>query len=86
MYGYVKLPRHYELFNPVLQAIRELSGSASIAELDETVTKNLNLRKMLWPNHMEVGASRNFSIAWRGLVRISRRTACWITQSAACGI
>ena len=37
------VPKHHELFNPVLQAIKRLGGSASIAELDEEVTKSLPL-------------------------------------------
>ena len=31
------------LFNPLLAAIKHLGGSASISELDEEVTKNLDL-------------------------------------------
>ncbi len=37
------VPQYFELFNPVLEAIKRLGGSATIAELDEEVTKNLNL-------------------------------------------
>ncbi len=37
------LPTHLELLNPTLQALKKLGGSASIAELDEEVTKNLRL-------------------------------------------
>ena len=35
------IPKYYELFNPVLVAIKNLGGSALISELDEEVTKNL---------------------------------------------
>ena len=37
------IPKFDELFNPVLEAIKKLGGSASISELDEEVTKNLHL-------------------------------------------
>jgi len=37
------VPKHHELFNPVLRAMKVLGGSASNAELDEEVTKNLGL-------------------------------------------
>ncbi len=37
------VPKYHELFIPVLQTIKKLGGSASIAELNEEVTKNLNL-------------------------------------------
>jgi len=39
----VPVPQYTALFNPVLQAIKKLGGSASIAELDEEVTNNLRL-------------------------------------------
>jgi len=41
------------LFNPVLEAIKRLGGSASIAELDEEVTKALNLtdEEVAQPHH-----------------------------------
>ena len=37
------VPRSPELFNPLLAAIKRLGGSASISEMDEEVTKNLDL-------------------------------------------
>lgn len=37
------VPQYDKLFNPVLQALKKLGGSASIAELDEEVTKSLDL-------------------------------------------
>jgi restriction system protein len=37
------VPKYYELFNPLLQALRELGGSASITELEETVARILRL-------------------------------------------
>jgi restriction system protein len=37
------VPKYDDLLNPVLRAIRELGGSASIAEVDERVTRDLGL-------------------------------------------
>lgn len=37
------VPQYVALFNPVLQAIKKLGGSASISELDEEVTNSLRL-------------------------------------------
>jgi hypothetical protein len=39
----VPIPKHYELFNPVLQGLNELGGSGTIAELDEMVMRHLQL-------------------------------------------
>jgi restriction system protein len=39
----VPVPQYTALFNPVLEAIKKLGGSAAIAELDEEVTNNLRL-------------------------------------------
>lgn len=39
----VGVPQHEQLFNPTLQALRELGGSASISELVEQVTRGLQL-------------------------------------------
>jgi restriction system protein len=36
-------PKYYELFNPLLRALRELGGSGSIPELEETVSRTLGL-------------------------------------------
>ncbi len=36
-------PKFYELFNPLLEALRELGGSASIPELEENVSRILGL-------------------------------------------
>jgi restriction system protein len=36
-------PKYYELFNPLLTALRELGGSASIPELEESVSRILGL-------------------------------------------
>lgn len=37
------VPKYYELFNPLLQAIKRLGDSATITELDEEVAKSLAL-------------------------------------------
>lgn len=37
------IPQYHALFNPLLEAIKELGGSASIAELDEKVAQSPNL-------------------------------------------
>jgi len=37
------VPQYQAFFNPTLQSIKNLGGSASIAELDEDVQKNMNL-------------------------------------------
>ncbi len=41
MAGMVGVPRHDELLNPTLRALRELGGSASITELSEQVIEDL---------------------------------------------
>ncbi len=38
-----RIPAYHELFNPVLEALRSLGGSATIAELLETVTEQMGL-------------------------------------------
>lgn len=39
----MSVPSYNDLFNPLLRAIKELGGSASIQEQEEAVAKNLNL-------------------------------------------
>jgi restriction system protein len=39
----MSIPKYDELFNPLLEAMKRLGGSASISELNEEVTKSLNL-------------------------------------------
>ena len=38
-------PKYHELFNPLLQGLRELGGSASITELEDTVSKGMELNE-----------------------------------------
>ena len=37
------VPQYHEMFNPALQAVRELGGSCSISEMADRVSKILNL-------------------------------------------
>jgi restriction endonuclease Mrr len=37
------VPPYHEMFNPALQAVRELGGSCSISEMSDRVAKTLNL-------------------------------------------
>ncbi len=37
------IPKYHELYNPALQALKRLGGSANITELDDEVIKNLEL-------------------------------------------
>lgn len=39
----MSLPKYDEMFNPLLEAIKRLGGSASVTELNEEVTKSLGL-------------------------------------------
>ena len=58
-------PKFYELFNPLLQALRELGGSASIPELEEAVSRILNLSEA-GINEIHKGNRTKFSynLAW----------------------
>lgn len=38
-----QIPKHYELFNPLLNALRELGGSATVAEIEDQVAKDLDV-------------------------------------------
>lgn len=59
------VPKHRELFNPVLQAIKRLGGSASIAELDEEVTKSLLLSdEDITTPHNERMTELEYRLAW----------------------
>ena len=59
------VPRFDELFNPVLGAIKKLGGSASISELDEEVTKNLQLTdKDIAETHNERMTELEYRLAW----------------------
>jgi restriction system protein len=59
------IPKYDELFNPVLEAIKKLGGSASISELDEEVTKNLHLTdKDIAQAHNERMTELEYRLTW----------------------
>jgi len=61
----MSIPKSDELFNPILEAIRKLGGSASISELDEEVTKNLHLTdKEIAEAHNERITELEYHLAW----------------------
>jgi len=39
----MSIPKYDELFNSLLEAMKKLGGSASVSELNEEITKSLNL-------------------------------------------
>lgn len=61
----MSVPSSTDLFNPVLEAIKRLGGSASIAELDEEVTEALNLpdEEVAQP-HDERSTELQYRLAW----------------------
>ncbi len=59
------VPQYHKLFNPLLQALRRLGGSASIAELDEEVTKALALTpEEIAEPHDERQTRLQYRMAW----------------------
>ncbi len=59
------IPKFDELFNPLLEAIKKLGGSASITELDEEVTKSLHLTdEEIAKPHNERITSLQYRLAW----------------------
>ena len=59
------VPRSPDLFNPLLAAIKRLGGSASISEMDEEVTKNLNLTdEEIAQPHSERQTELQYRLAW----------------------
>jgi restriction system protein len=64
-YPVMSIPKFDELFNPVLEAIKKLGGSASISELDEEVTKNLHLTdKEIAEAHNERMTELEYRLGW----------------------
>ena len=59
------IPKYQELFNPLLEAMRNLGDSASIAEMDEEVIKNLHLtdEEMAVP-HDKRSTEVEYRLAW----------------------
>ncbi len=61
----MSLPKYHGLFNPLLEAIKKLGGSASISELDEEVTKNLHLTdEEISQPHDERRTELQYRLAW----------------------
>ncbi|HEU0003801.1 MAG TPA: restriction endonuclease [Ktedonobacteraceae bacterium] len=59
------IPKKEELYNPALNAIKKLGGSASISELDEEVIKNLHLTdKEIAEAHNERMTELEYQLAW----------------------
>jgi restriction system protein len=59
------VPKLDVLFNPILQAIKKLGGSASIAELDEEITNSLDLAdEDIAEPHGERGTELQYRLAW----------------------
>ena len=62
----MSVPKHADLFNPTLKALHNLGGSASIEELDEEVSKILNLTDEDLEEMMPDGTRNkfNYRMAW----------------------
>src|SRR4051812_46275811 len=59
------IPKFDELFNPVLEAIKKLGGSASLSELNEEVTKSLHLTdKEIAEPHNERMTELQYRLTW----------------------
>ena len=59
------VPKHTALYNPALQALRRLGGSANITELDDEVIKNLNLTdEDIAQPHDERQTEVEYRLAW----------------------
>jgi restriction system protein len=63
--GKMSLPKYDSLFNPLLEAIKKLGGSASISELDEEVAKSLHLTdEEISQPHDERRTELQYRLAW----------------------
>ena len=61
----MSLPKYDGLFNPLLEAIKKLGGSASISELDEEVAKSLRLpNEEISQPHDERRTELQYRLAW----------------------
>jgi restriction system protein len=84
----VAVPQFDALFNPMLQAIKKLGGSASIAELDEEITNSLHLsNEDIAEPHGERGTELQYRLAWArtylkafGLLDNTARGVCVLTD------
>src|SRR5713101_4397002 len=61
----MSIPKYDELFNPLLEAMKKLGGSASVTELNEEVTKCLDLTdKEIAEPHNERVTELQYRLAW----------------------
>jgi restriction system protein len=59
------MPRYLDLFNPTLAAIHRLGGSARIDELDDEITKNLDLSEQeIAKPHDDRTTELEYQLAW----------------------
>jgi restriction system protein len=59
------VPSYQDLFNPVIQSLKKLGGSASISELNEQVTKSLSLtEKEIAEPHNDHYTKLEYRLAW----------------------
>ncbi len=59
------VPKYHDLFNPLLETMKRLGGSASISELDEEVTKSLHLTdEDIAEPHDERRTEIQYRLAW----------------------
>lgn len=62
---FMPIPQNDDLFNPLLEAIKALGGSASVAELDDEVAQNLHLTdKEIAEPHDERRTKLQYQLAW----------------------
>jgi len=84
------MPQYHEFFNPVLDALRELGGSATNAELEEMVAKLMQLpESIVEAPHKDTNATEvGYRIAWArtylkkyGVIENSQRGVWTLTQA-----
>ena len=74
------VPKYDMLFNPVLDAMQALGGSASIGELDEQVTRTLGLSQDdIAQMHDERQTELHYRLAW---ARTYLKAAGYLDNSA----
>jgi restriction system protein len=63
------IPTHDGLFNPLLRAMRELGGSASVAEQEDKVAELLNLSEEEASEiHRGNRSKLSYRLAWRAII------------------
>ena len=61
----MSVPKYHELFNPLLETMKRLGGSASISELDEEVARSLHLTdEDIAEPHDERRTKLQYRLAW----------------------